>query len=143
MSIKSLLLVLAVASAPAAAADVYKWTDAGGVVHYSDTEPANELKAQRLHLTETSTNEVAAGTTESGEPMSAARPDKTPDGTLVSAVQSAERRCADARNNLELLQSKYAVGLDPQGTGKPEVLDDQARQAQIARAQTLIAANCK
>jgi len=55
----------------------------------------------------------------------------------------AERRCADARNNLELLQSKYTVGLDPQGTGKPEILDDQARQAQIARAQTLIATDCK
>ena len=58
-------------------------------------------------------------------------------------MQSAARRCSEARNNLEVLQSKFAVGFDAQGNGKPEVLDEQGRKMQIARAQTLIATYCK
>jgi len=142
-----LLIVLVTGSMAAAAADVYKWTDAAGVVHYSDTEPAAQVNAQKLHLFGAATSEVAPGATgganaaeESGE--DAAAKTKLP-GTLASAVQSAEKRCDQARTNLELLQSKFTVGLDSGGTGKAEVLDDQARQAQIAAAQTLIATYCK
>lgn len=141
---KSVLLVLACVSAAATAGDVYKWTDAGGVVHYSDTEPASEIKAQRLHLTETTTTEAAAPSADqTGDSAAAAPPAKPPEGALISSVQTAERRCEQARKNLEVLQSKGAVGFDAQGTGKAEVLDDQARQAQIARAQSLIANYCK
>lgn len=144
MSNRSLWLVLVLASVPAAAADVYKWIDAGGVVHYSDTEPTPELKAQRLHLAGMSTSDVKAGATDPSDPANApAGPDNAREGTQVSSVQSAERRCSDARNNLEVLQSKFAVGFDAQGNGKPEVLDDQGRQLQIARAQTTIATYCK
>ena len=141
---KSLWLVLALASVPAAAADVYKWIDAGGVVHYSDTEPAPELKAERVHLAGTSSGEAKAGAADQADAPNPATGADTPrEGTQVSSVQSAERRCSEARNNLEVLQSKFAVGFDAQGNGKPEVLDERGRQAQIARAQTLIATYCK
>jgi len=144
MPYKSLCLALVLASVPAAAADVYKWIDAGGVVHYSDTEPAPELKAERLHLAGTSTVEAKAGAADrTDETNPAPGADAPREGTQVSSVQSAERRCSEARNNLEVLQSKFAVGFDAQGNGKPEVLDDRGRQAQIARAQTLIATYCK
>jgi len=91
---KSLWLVLALASAPAAAADVYKWIDAGGVVHYSDTEPAPELKAERVHLAGTSSGEAKAGAADQADAANPAPGADTPrEGTQVSSVQSAERRC--------------------------------------------------
>ena len=141
---KSLWLVLVLASVPAAAAVVYKWIDPGGVVHYSDTEPAPELKAERMHLIGTSTGDAKAGATDQGDAAIPAPAAETArEGTQVSSVQSAARRCSEARNNLEVLQSKFAVGFDAQGNGKPEVLDEQGRKMQIARAQTLIATYCK
>ena len=141
MSIRSLLLVLALASMPAAAGDVYKWTDAGGVVHYSDAEPAAELKAQRLHLSENQTSAVADAAANPAAARSTT--DDPPDGPQGNPVPGAERQCADARNNLELLQSRSTPGLDAQGGAKPEDLAGPARQQQIARAQTLIATYCK
>jgi len=46
-----LLLVLLILAFPAAATDMYSWTDANGVKHFSDSPPpASATKAQRLKL---------------------------------------------------------------------------------------------
>jgi hypothetical protein len=137
-------MMLAFVACAAHAADVYKWVDAGGVVHYSDTEPARGIKSERLHLTGT----AATASNDAATPQpddSAASPGDAPavDKTLVSAAQSAEKRCATARENLEVLQGNSPVGLDTGGSGQARVLDDAGRKAQIAAAQTLIATYCK
>src|SRR6516162_5840075 len=46
----SLLIALVGIAAAAHATDVYKWTDASGVVHYADSEPPAEAKAERVHV---------------------------------------------------------------------------------------------
>jgi hypothetical protein len=134
-----LLILAAIASSSALAAEVYKWTDAAGVVHYSDTKPPDDAKAQLLTLTSTTTTESDAVAAEP-EP----EPEEKPaDGALAGSPQRAELRCEQARSNLELLQSKYTVGLDTGAGGQAQVLDDAQRQRQIASAQTLIATYCK
>ena len=140
MQRKSLIIALVLAAASAQAADVYKWTDAGGVVHYSDTEPPPSMKSEIVHLNGTAPTTAAAAANDADEGGGA----KTPPGEqLASAAQSAEKSCEQARANLEVLQSKFAVGMDTSGTGKPEVLDDNARKAQIASAQSIIATYCQ
>jgi hypothetical protein len=47
--VRSFLLVLLLLSAPAQA-EVYRWIDANGVVHYSSTPPPQGAKADRLNL---------------------------------------------------------------------------------------------
>lgn len=128
----------------AQAADAYKWVDANGVMHYSDTAPPPETQAQLVHLTGTggttapaAIEDDTANTDESGGAAA-----KKPPGTLASSVVSAEKHCADARANLEVLQRSGPVGFNT-GTGKPQPLDDNARQRQIANAQTIIATYCK
>jgi opacity protein-like surface antigen len=145
---KSLLMVLALAATvatAAAATDVYKWTDATGVVHYSDTEPAAELKAQLLHLSGTSAKQVAATPpADAGSAADDGTQGAQPEGnTQTATAPSAGKRCEQARADLELLQSQTPVGIDKNGDGKPEALDAQARQAQIARAQLIIAQACR
>jgi hypothetical protein len=141
MQRKSLIIALALAAGSAQAADVYKWTDAAGIVHYSDTEPPSSQKSEIVHLNGTAPTTAAAAANDADEGGEAAA--KMPPGQLASAVQSAEKRCEQARANLEVLQSKFAVGMDTSGTGKPEVLDDNTRKAQIASAQTIIATYCQ
>jgi hypothetical protein len=140
-----LFVALAGTVAAAQAAEAYRWVDANGVVHYSDVTPPVDSKAELVHLRGTgSTTGVAVPI--SDEPAKADDSEepgeKKPPGTLASSVQSAEKRCADARTNLEVLQRNGPVGIDS-GNGKPEPLDDNARQRQIGNAQTIIATYCK
>ena len=141
---KFLMIVLVLAAAAAQAGDVYKWTDAGGVVHYSDTEPSPEMKAQKLRLDGTKPRDVAAApANDADEPAAVAKTTKATAENLIGAAQVVDRHCDQARAELELLQGPSPVGIDRSGTGKPEVLDDRARQTQIARVQTTIATYCK
>jgi len=140
-----LFVALAGTVAAAQAAEAYRWVDANGVVHYSDVTPPAETKAELVHLRGTGST-TGAAVSIPDEPAKAddsqEAGEKKPPGTLVSAVQSAEKRCADARANLEVLQRNGPVGIDS-GNGKPQPLDDATRQRQIGNAQTIIATYCK
>jgi hypothetical protein len=138
MSSKFLFMFLAGVATSAAAADVYKWVDAAGVVHYSDTEPPKEAKAQLVHLSGSGANAAEATADEAP-----AAPPKAADGTVVKSGPSDELQCERARNDLELLQGNGAVGLEDAKGGPAKPLDDASRQSQIARAQSLIATFCK
>jgi len=140
-----ILIALLGMTAAAQAADAYRWVDANGVVHYSDAPPPVEAKAELVHLPGT-VKAAGAAVPVTDEPAKADDSEepgeKKPPGVLASSVQSAEKRCADARANLEVLQRSGPVGMDT-GTGKPQPLDDNARQRQIGNAQTIIATYCK
>jgi hypothetical protein len=138
-------IALLVAMAAAQAADAYRWVDANGVVHYSDAPPPVEAKAELVHL-HGAVSATGAAVSKPGAPAKADDSEeagaKKPAGTVASSVQSAEKRCADARANLEVLQRSGPVGIDS-GNGKPQPLDDDTRQRQIGNAQTIIATYCK
>lgn len=134
------LLVLLLCAGPAlAATEVYKWTDADGVVHYSDTEPAHDLNAQRVRVTGLAASDGDEAAAPQREPADAIA------GTGATGADSdanAAKNCTSAHAQLELLQSDTPVGMASAGANaKP--LDPAARQAQIARAQSLIATYCK
>ena len=140
-----MLIALLGTVAAAQAADAYRWVDAKGVVHYSDAPPPVEAKAELVHLpgTGSTTGAAVAMPDEPAKADDSEEPgEKKPPGTLASSVQSAEKRCADARTNLEVLQRSGPVGMDT-GSGRPQPLDDAARQRQIGNAQTIIATYCK
>ena len=68
------LALLSCAVATAAAADVYRWTDKDGKVHYSDTPPANK-SARPLDLPDNTSVPLAdPAATRSQAPSSAATP---------------------------------------------------------------------
>ena len=140
-----LFIALVGAVTAAHAADAYRWVDAKGVVHWSDAPPPVESKAELVHLPGTGRT-AGAAVAIPDEPAKAddseEAGEKKEPGTLASSVQSAEKRCAEARANLEVLQRSGPVGMDS-GNGKPQPLDDAARQRQIGNAQTIIATYCK
>jgi uncharacterized protein DUF4124 len=131
--------------AAAQATDAYKWVDANGVMHYSDTAPPPETKSELVHLRGTGTTAAAPAaieddTADNGESR---KPAGAAQNTVASAVVTAEKRCADARANLEVLQRKGPVGFDTGSKDTPRVFDDNERQRQISSAQTIIATYCK
>src|SRR5690606_40478319 len=85
-------LALAAASAGAGASDIYQWTDARGITHYSETPPPAGTPYQTRRITNTG---------------SSAQPAPAPGGDAGTNPQ-----CAAARASIELPASD---GPGPQG----------------------------
>jgi len=141
-----ILLVLTCAAASVPAADkqqVYKWTDANGVVHFSDAPPPNDTKnVESLHLAGgTTTAAAAADRPNDAAAASSAAASAAPAAAPANATDDATL-CKQSRANLELLQGKTPVGIAG-ADGKAQVLDDKAREIQIASAKRAISRFCK
>jgi Domain of unknown function (DUF4124) len=145
-----LLALLLVGSFAYAATEgqVYKWTDAGGVVHYSDAPPPKDAQnVQMVKVTGGSHSVSGGGNTETTQkpPEDAAAatpPAATQNTAMADNASNRVKACAQARANLELLQSKFAVSLAG-ANGQAQPLDDKGRQAQIADSNAQIALYCK
>lgn len=142
----SLTLLCMMASAYAAPAQVYKWTDANGVVHYSDAPPPlSTPKVETLHVDGADrAHAMPAEAAKAGDASKKATASNAPAANVPpSDPENRALLCEKARQNLELLQSKYPVGLDTAGDGKPQVLDDESRQAETRRSQERVAQLCQ
>ena len=145
MNRKLVLLALScfVVGAYAADQQVYKWTDASGVVHFSDAPPPKDAKDVQLMRVSGSDRPRSVETAANGEPVS--NPEGENGGTPAAPPDPKDanaKACATARNNLEILNSKMPVSVTgPDGKALP--LDDKARAAQIAAANANVELYCK
>lgn len=113
---------LLLAVPPASAAEIYQWTDANGVVHYSDTPPPNGQYDSRM-IQQSSGN--AAPVTE------------TP------AAPAENANCSTAQSNLKMLNSDQSIGMDTDNDGKPDTtLTPEQRASQTKLAEAAIAVHC-
>ena len=111
------LLACIALAAQAQSNGVYKWKDAKGVTHYSDSPPP-------------------VGRYGSVVPDASAR---------VAAPGKPDARCTTARNNIERLKSGNAdLGPDANGDGRPDsTLTAEQRTAQLQAAETAERTHCK
>ena len=136
----STLIVLAACLAhPASsnAAEIYKWVDAKGVAHYTQTPPEGQ-KYERMN--------VGTGTTRAADPAPVAEPPKPEPGSTEEAIAkytaARAQNCKIARDNLALFESSPDVQKDVDGDGKPEVLNAEQREAEIQRNRDLVGRSC-
>jgi len=137
---KSLIIALLLVCASAQATDVYKWTDAAGVVQYTELEPPANVKAVKMHLVGTAKSAAAADVVEDDGLPKAENPEKR--DTQLIAAAGVQARCERARADLELLQGSAPVGLNTGNSGNAQPLDEAGRKAQIANMQSIIAHSC-
>jgi len=114
------LLGLLLLAAGASATDLYKWKDAQGVTHYSESPPTGQkYESRRID------NRGTVSTAEEAAP----------------APEPAN--CTAARGNLKTLAGKGPVMKDTDGDGKADVqLDDTERANQRELAEAAIKAYC-
>ncbi|MEO5623433.1 MAG: DUF4124 domain-containing protein [Dokdonella sp.] len=132
------LLVLLAAALPAAAAtDMYAWTDASGVKHFSDSPPPSSVKARKL--------KVNGGiTTSAAEEVQKEQAAKSAGPELAAAAgyapEDIKRNCDIARRNLATIQAqKPAVDAD----GYPVDLEAvKSQQMRIDKANQQITLFC-
>lgn len=107
---------------PAVSGELYKWTDANGVVHYSDAPPpAGQYQTRTIKQ-----SVASAGNDEQST--------KAPE-------ESAN--CTIARGNLALLQGDQPVGADTDKDGTPDsTLTPEQRANQTKLAEAAIDVHC-
>jgi hypothetical protein len=140
-------LSLACIAGFASAQQIYKWKDANGVTHFSQTPPPSSgTPFTKMHLTSepdvSSNPPPASAGAENTEPGSAAAPRNAPASSSQpdTAANRAEL-CKQLSSNISLLQGKQPVVTDGSG-GKQEVMSDNAREAQLATARAQQAQYC-
>lgn len=146
MKQKILMLVLAFSTCTALAGDLYKWTDANGVVHFSDTPPPTDTRnAAKVRVSkgvtadadDISAVDAAKEAAKNPPPPPVAPAAPPPPPAMVDTPENRARVCEQARANIELLQSKFQVA-DP--SGKP--MDTATRQGMIEQAKQSAAGSC-
>lgn len=145
----------------AALAQVYKWVDKEGVVHYSDSPPEDteseviNVEGGEARQADESMSRLLKHAEESAKRRAEAKQAKTA-AEEAEAKQRMDRqnRCNFARKQLISLQQKLPVYRDEKGTfrtvsrydvyeGKREYLDDAAREMEIERVQRDITTLCE
>ncbi len=129
---RSLIAVALLLLTPLAMAQVYKWTDASGTVHYSEAPPAQGMKYKQVTTTGTvmplaspppaATKEADAGK----EPTMTSKP-------VADTPENRSKLCTSLKANLATLQGSGPVVL--QQDGKATALDAAQRKQQIGAAQ--------
>jgi hypothetical protein len=130
-----LLLVLLAVCLPAAATDMYSWTDANGVKHFSDSPPpANVSHAQKLKVK----GGVTTTSNGDGDDQHKDEAAKSAGPALAAAAGYApddiKRNCEIARKNLTLLDAQkpaldsYGVPLNADVAKNHQSQVDKANQ---------------
>ena len=124
--------------APAVAAQVYKWTDSHGTVHYSETPPPQGTKFKRISSSGVEQPVAApAPAKKEAEAPQTAEPSTT---TLPDTPENRARLCSSLKANLDVLKGKGPVVMEQQG--KSVALDEAQRNDQITQAQAQYTQYC-
>lgn len=122
------LVVLALAmTAPLASAQVYKWADASGTIHYSQSPPVKGTQFKQVK---------PGGVAPPIVPPAAAPAAAPPPPMATEVADTPENRvklCATLKSSLAALQGTGAVVM--QQDGKQTVLDPAQRKQQADAAQ--------
>jgi hypothetical protein len=133
-----LLLALLTVGLPAMAAEMYSWTDANGVKHFSDSPPAASVKAQKLKMQGGVTLNAPAEETPKVEASKNSGP------ALAAAAGYAPE---DIRHNCEIAKQNLGVAegqkIATDAEGYPSDLEAaKGRQERIDKANQQIKLFC-
>lgn len=156
---KKLLLILLILTSANVFADLRKWTDADGKVHYSDQSPPANVKAKILRTTTVASSLASAsGVAASSAPAASktiaeaeAEYKKAKQAKKEAADKAAQEQakaeelktaCAGLRQNLLALESGTRTQVYA-ANGERSYMDDNQRQQAIAKTQQDISIHCK
>ena len=135
------LVVVLLLLAPLAFAQVYKWTDASGTVHYSEMPPAAGTNYKQIK-TNGSSEAIATPTPTADAPEKRSESTASSPGKPVADTpENRAKLCASLKTNLAALQGSTPVVT--QQDGKDVLLDDSQRKVQTATAQAQLEQYCQ
>ena len=145
---KSLLLTLALVSAPLAQAEVYRWVDENGVVHFSQRPPQQgDYQEQKLRVAPPADPEAARARVdkliERQKNAEAARRQHRKEAAEAAKKREIQQQnCNKARQHLDGLLARPRVLMrNPDGTMTR--LTEEERQTRIAETRKRIEEFCQ
>ncbi len=136
-TLPALITALALALPMVASAQVYKWVDASGTTHFSETPPPQGVKYQNIRT---------PSTADQGAPQPAS--DAASSGADAGKAKAADKRspqlqrfCSQLESNISLLKSSQPLqrmGSD----GKNVPMDNSVRAQQLKQQQQRYDAFC-
>jgi hypothetical protein len=129
-------------------AELYKWTDSQGKVHYTDQPPT--MNAQTVKHPQSGQTETTTQATQSLSDKDQAyqkRHEEAEQARLKAEKEAEQARiqrenCAKARNNLDTLQNRSRV-YTTNAAGQRTYMDDAARADALANSQKAVSDFCK
>ena len=139
-------LSLACIAGFASAQQIYKWKDANGVTHFSQTPPSSGTHFTKMRLAgepDVSSNPPPASDNGDNTEPGTSPPQQTAPASSTQPDTASNRAelCKQLNSNISLLQSKQPV-VTGGSNGKQEVMSDNAREAQLATARAQQAQYC-
>jgi hypothetical protein len=136
-------LLLLAASVPAA--EVYRWVDEQGKVHYGEHPPPGVKDASRVKVQPPATAASDATTAAADAPATAAADPADPaanqDAVAQEAVALRQQRCNTAREQLKKYdEARFMVTKDDAGQQRRATLEEEA--AERLRVKREIEQNC-
>lgn len=149
--IKYLLLLLILTSTNAFA-EINKWVDSNGKVHYSDQPPPPDAKPKTLRsfsdTQDSASSSVAATKTIAEREADLKKEQKAKNETADKAAQkkavadAQKANCDAAQQNMRALQDGIRM-MEINAKGERSYLDDAQREQRLAKAQKDISTYCK
>lgn len=136
---RSLLAVALLLLIPAVSAQIYKWKDASGTVHYSEAPPPQGTKFEKIHTSGSAEPVAAPPASENNAPEGGSL--ESPAQTVADTPENRAKLCSSLKSNLSALQGSGPVVMEQDG--KPQALDSAQRKQQIATAQAQYDQYCK
>lgn len=128
--------------AASANAQVYKWKDAKGVTHYSDSAPPSGTEYQKVKISSNSATPVVATSAATGTAAStaaseqAAQPAPASTARIPDTADNRAKLCKDLDRNISLLGGDQPLTSGDAATPQQNMSDVQRRQElATARAQ--------
>jgi hypothetical protein len=134
-----LVVALLMAVCPLAFGQAYKWKDAQGVTHYSDSPPPAGTKVEKIK-TSGVVIPPAGNPAPAAASTAAAKP--APTGAVADTPANRAKLCDQLRKNAETLAKEKVVSIDD-GKGGSRNLDDAGRARQVETTQAQMTLYCK
>lgn len=131
--------------APLAFAQVYKWTDAHGTVHYSETPPPTGTKYSQVSVN-TGSSEPAGGdnasaaTSSSASAPSQSGGNNAPQGPVEDTPENRAKLCTSLKANIGTLQGSGPVVMS--NGGQQQLLNADQRKQQLDASQSQYSEYC-
>jgi hypothetical protein len=135
---RSLIAVALLLLAQIATAQVYKWTDAHGTIHYSETPPPAAQGANYKKVKANGSVEPLVAPAPAASSPVAAAPPAPP---VADTPENRNKMCDSLRANLSALQGNGPVVM--QEGGKAVALDGTQRRQQTDAAQSQYQQYCQ
>lgn len=148
-----LFVLLSLALSSAVAAEMYRWVDSQGRVHYSDEPPPAGAKSSKTVTPPPPSSYAPSGEgvkaktwqekdMEFRQRQSAQAEAQAKKEKEEADAKQKKQNCENARKSLQALESGQRVSV-PNEKGEQQLMDDAARQKAIAEARKAVDTWCK